>query len=95
MSGMPLVTKVALWVGSFCVGSFVAGMVVIMEALAALRKGPSAVFYMKKRPAPPACMQDPSLGVHGYAHLEVVYRSHMHNNYIMHHAHTYRHTIHR
>ena len=69
---MPLVTKVALWVGSFCVGSFVAGMVVIMEALAALRKGPSAVFYMKKRPAPPACMQDPSLGVHGYAHLEVL-----------------------
>ena len=75
---MRLVTKLALWVGSFCVGCFFAGVVVIQKALAVLRKGPSAVFYVKKRPAPPACMQDPSLGVHGYAHLEVVYQTHTH-----------------
>ena len=37
----------------------------------AVRFGPSAVLTCKKRSRPPACLEDPSLGAHGYAHLEV------------------------
>ncbi|KAK7089071.1 epoxide hydrolase 1-like [Littorina saxatilis] len=72
MAGMSLVSRLALRVGSLCVGCFFAGIIAVTNLVAVVRKGPSAVFYTKKRSAPPACLQDPSLGTHGYAHLEDV-----------------------
>ncbi|XP_076451108.1 epoxide hydrolase 4-like [Babylonia areolata] len=69
---MPLYAKLALWVVLFTTGAFFAGMSLLRLMLQVVRKGPARVFYTKKRPVPPACMQDPRLGVHGYAHLEDV-----------------------
>ncbi|KAK7479577.1 hypothetical protein BaRGS_00029214 [Batillaria attramentaria] len=72
MAGLPFLTKLALWTFSYSTGSFFAIMVVFRVLVGIVKKGPRTLFYTKHRPAPPACMQDPSLGVHGFAHLEDV-----------------------
>ncbi|KAK7474120.1 hypothetical protein BaRGS_00034649, partial [Batillaria attramentaria] len=67
---MSFFAKTALQVVSYCVGCLLATAVVLRMIVYAIRKGPRTLFSMKKRPSPPTCMQDPSLGVHGFAHLE-------------------------
>ncbi|KAL8574344.1 hypothetical protein ACOMHN_057336 [Nucella lapillus] len=71
-SGMPVAAKLALWAVTFSAGLFFAALVVLRQAVMVVLKGWGQVFSVRKRPVPPACMQDPSLGVHGYVHLEDV-----------------------
>ena len=48
------------------------GVAVLIRMLVeAVKFGPRTVLTRKKRSRPPACLDDPSLGNHGYAHLEV------------------------
>ena len=46
-------------------------LVVIKLAAETVKLGPKKAFTRKKRSSPPSCLEDPSLGSHGYAHLEV------------------------
>lgn len=71
MAGLPLWAKLVLWTGSYTTGSFFAVTTVLRVCYGVITKGPAALFGVKSRPSPPACMQDPSFGVHGFAHLEV------------------------
>lgn len=72
MSGMSFLPKTALLVVSYLVGSLLSLAVILRLLIYAVTKGPKALFYMKKRPSPPECLQDPDLGVHGFVHLERV-----------------------
>lgn len=48
------------------------GLLVVGKLLLdTVKLGPGTVLGHKKRSIPPKCLEDPSLGTHGYAHLEV------------------------
>lgn len=52
------------------VGSVYCTMVLWKVVYDCIRKGPRTVLTCQKRNKPPACLEDPNLGTHGYAHLE-------------------------
>ena len=53
-------------------GTFYGLLVLGKILLDTVKLGPGTVFCYKKRSKPPACLDDPSLGTHGYVHLEVM-----------------------
>lgn len=58
-----------------CVVGFFYGCMVFLGMVWRFIRGPLAfskeLFYRKKRDVPPACLNDPALGTHGFIHLEV------------------------
>ncbi|XP_025105522.1 epoxide hydrolase 4-like [Pomacea canaliculata] len=51
-------------------GSFIGLLALCKIVIDCVKVGPSKVFSQQKRNKPPACLEDSSLGTHGYAHLE-------------------------
>ncbi|KAL8619553.1 hypothetical protein ACOMHN_019609 [Nucella lapillus] len=51
-------------------GFFYGAIVAVKLLLKTFKLGPRTVFAHKTRNKPPACLQQPDLGTHGYAHLE-------------------------
>lgn len=70
MAGMSFLVRLALCTASYAAGSIFSLLFVLRLLIGIIRKGPSALFHVNHRPTPPACMLDPSLGIHGYAYLE-------------------------
>ena len=55
----------------FLISGIFAVLTILRLIFLAAKKGPKVVFKKTKRDLEPACLSDPSLGIHGFLHLEV------------------------
>lgn len=67
---MSLIAAVVQRFLALLIGSFYCAIVILQTAIDCLRRGPKTVLGRRQREKPPPCLEDPSLGTHGYVHLE-------------------------